>query len=366
MLQRRRPRDCHNRLACKKNCPQPKNANKPGDQWPFKIVQPSWNLLNAYSGRFAAALLRVSALLTLFRRSILVRQWRRSGYAHGHKRTRGNILTAIEIHVLFLSGRSQAIATDLHTGRRDNQQPAARINRWNLHRRRVSRIRQLVRITHRVPARPKRERNRVTIILLVDRKLYHRHSRRPCSGYLLQLAAFRQREIKTALAPEVSQRRLRLVLDLIFFTDNTVGALVLKNHHMGRNVDRLRVLGTLINIHLRGGCPRRDGLVEIDAVIHRAHEHRLRPESGVVESEFPLRAAFGTGDFLHPSLELDQDEIDSCRCLAGCAVHHRAVNRSRFGGSQRSKDERGEQSPPRGVKALHSAPPSPAPLPRHP
>src|SRR5260370_17934746 len=235
MLQRRRPRDCHNRLACKKNCTQPKNANKSGNQWPFQNVQPSGNLLNAYSGRFAAALLRVSALLTplltLFRRSILVRLWRRAGYAHGNQRARGNFLTVIEIHVLFLSGRSQAIAADLHTGRRDNQQPAARINRWNLHRRRVSRIRQLVGITHRVPARPERERNRVTIILLVDRKLYHRHSRWPCSGSLLQLAAFRQREIKTALAPERRQRRLRLVLHFLSSASNPVAPLALNIPH---------------------------------------------------------------------------------------------------------------------------------------
>src|SRR5260370_34148110 len=98
----------------------------------------------------------------------------------------------------------------------------------------------------------KRERNWLTSILLFARSSSRRLSRRPCSGYLLQLAAFRQREIKTALAPEVSQRRLRLVLDLIFFADNQVGAVGLENHHMGRNVDRLRVLARLINIHLRG------------------------------------------------------------------------------------------------------------------
>src|SRR5260370_295631 len=84
------------------------------------------------------------------------------------------------------------------------------------------------------------------------------HSRRPRRGHLLQLALFRQREIKTAVGPKVGQRRLRLVLDLIFLTDNHRRAIGLKDHHVGRNVDGLRVPGRLLNIHLRRSCTRRN------------------------------------------------------------------------------------------------------------
>jgi hypothetical protein len=46
----------------------------------------------------------------------------------------------------------------------------------------------------------------------------------------------------------------------------------------------------------------------------------------MVKREFPLRAAFGMSDFLHSTLKLDQDELNSRRCFAGRAVRHRAVN----------------------------------------
>jgi hypothetical protein len=42
--------------------------------------------------------------------------------------------------------------------------------------------------------------------------------------------------------------------------------------------------------------------------------------------------------FLHPSLKLDQDELDSCGCFAGRAVHYRAANRPGLGYRQRSQN----------------------------
>jgi hypothetical protein len=51
----------------------------------------------------------------------------------------------------------------------------------------------------------------------------------------------------------------------------------------------------------------------------------------MVKREFSLRAALGMGDFLHPSLELDEREFDSRRCFAGRAVHHCAADRPRPG-----------------------------------
>src|SRR6266480_2232826 len=100
-------------------------------------------------GAFASALLCISALRTLLRPGIRVRRGRRrSGNAHGHNRARWNILTAVEIHALFLPARSQTVAANLYTGWRNNHQPPARINRRNLYRRGVSRIRQLVGIPH--------------------------------------------------------------------------------------------------------------------------------------------------------------------------------------------------------------------------
>ena len=310
-------------------------------------------------------MLCISALRTLLRPGIRVRRGRRrSGNAHGHNRARWNILTAVKIHALFLSARSQTVPANLYTGGRNNHQPPARINRRNLYRRGVSRIRQLVGIPHRVITRPERERNRVMIIFLVDRSLHDRHSRRPGSGHLLKLALFRQCEIKSAVAPEVSYRRLRLVLYLVFFADIQRRAVWLKNHHVRRYVDRFRVLGRLINIHLRGGRARRNGVVEINAVIHCADEHRLRTKSGMVEREFPVRSALRVRYLLHPSLKLDQDELDSRGCFAGRAVLHRAANRPGLGYRQRSQNECAEQSQSHGVGAPHCALPSAGRVPR--
>src|SRR6266704_2350358 len=313
----------HDRLAGQQNRTQRKNTNESRDQWPFQNVQPSGNLLDTYSGWFAATLLGVSALLTplltLLRPGIRVRRRRGPGHAHGHDCACGNVLPAIEIHALFLSTRRQAIAADLHAGRRHNEQSAARINRWNPYRRR---------------------------------------------GYLLQLALFRQREIKTAVGPKVSQRRLRLVLDLIFLTDNHRRAIGLKDHHVGRNMDGIRVPGRLINIHLRRSRTRRHRLVEFDPVIHRADEHWLSAKSGMVKREFTLRPALGVGNFLHPSLELHQRKFNSCRRFAGGAVHHRATNRSRFGDCRRNHNECAEQSQTRPVSAPHGALPSAERVPR--
>ena len=70
------------------------------------------------------------------------------------------------------------------------------------------------------------------IILLVDGKLHDRHARWPGSGYLLELALFRQCEIKTTVAPEISHRRLRLVLYLVFFADSQRRTVRLKDHHV--------------------------------------------------------------------------------------------------------------------------------------
>src|SRR5882762_8668325 len=105
-------------------------------------------------------------------------------------------------------------------------------------------------------------------------------------------------------------------------------------------------------------------MVEIDAVIHGADEHRLRTESGMVKCEFPLRAAFGVSDFLHSTLKLDQDRLNSRRCFAGRAVSHRAANRPCLGYRSRSQNERAEQSQTVRVSALHCALPAVARVPR--
>ncbi len=312
----------------------------------------------------------VAALLTLFllafiRRGIRARRWCCAGDAHGHERARGNIIAAIEIHSLLLTARNQAFAADLHTGRRNNQQPAARINRGNLHRRRVSGISQFVGVPHRTIPRPKRKRDRIAIFLLVNRKLHHRHSRRPCGGYLLQLAVFRQCKIKTAFGLVVSRRRLRLVLDLIFFADGHRRAVWLEDHHVGRHVDRLRVLGRFINIHLRRARARRQRVVESHAVIHRPDQHRLRAKPRMVKRELSLRAALGMRDFLHSSLKLDKDKLNSRRRFAGCAIHHRAVNCSSLSNCrQRSQSEPGHERQTPAARTLHCAPPSAGRVPR--
>src|SRR5260370_30689349 len=112
--------------------------------------------------------------------------------------------------------------------------------------------------TRRPPPRAERKRNRIPIFLLIDRRLHPGPSRRPRGGYLLQLAILRYRKIKTALGSVESHRRLRLVLDLIFFTDNHLRARLLKNHHLGRNVDLLGVLFPFVNIHLSRAVASRD------------------------------------------------------------------------------------------------------------
>ena len=312
-------------------------------------------------------MLRVSALLapllTLIRPG--VRVGRRTGHAHGHSCTRRNILSAVEIHALLLPVRCQTITANLHARWRRDQQPATRINRGDFYCRGVSRIRQLVRVPHRIRPRPKRERNRIAIALFVDRHLHHRHSSRPGSGYMLKLALFRQCEIKTSFASVEGHRRLRLVLDLILFPDAHRRALRLKDHHMQRNVDRLGILGRLINIHLRRGRARRQGLVEIDPVIHRPYQHWLGANSRVVKREFPLCAALGMRDFLHSSEELYQYKFNSGRCLAGGAVHHGAVHRSCLSDCrQRSQNERGDETQARRARELHCAPPSAGRVPR--
>ena len=105
-------------------------------------------------------------------------------------------------------------------------------------------------------------------------------------------------------------------------------------------------------------------MIEINAVIHRADEHGLRTEPGMLKREFPLRAALGMGDFLHPPLKLDQDELNSRRCFASCAVHHRAANRPGLGYRQWSQHQCAEQCQTRGVRAPHGALPSAERVPR--
>jgi len=85
-----------------------KIQNKSSNQWPFQNVQPPGNLLDARAGRFAAAPAVHLGLVGLAPApGICVRRGRRrSGNAHGHNRARWNILTAVEIHALFLSARS--------------------------------------------------------------------------------------------------------------------------------------------------------------------------------------------------------------------------------------------------------------------
>src|SRR3989454_889600 len=117
-------------------------------------------------------------------------------------------------------------------------------------------------------------------------------------------------------------------------------------------------------INVRGGRARRNGVVEINAVIHRADENRLRTKSGMVEREFPVRSALRVRYLLHPSLKLDQDELDSRGCFAGRAVLHRAAHRPGLGYRQRSQNECAEQSQSHGVGAPHCALPSAGRVPR--
>src|SRR5438045_6927764 len=60
-------------------------------------------------------------------------------------------------------------------------------------------------------------------------------------------------------------------------------------------------------------------MIEINAVIHRADKHGLRTEPGMLKREFPLRAALGMGDFLHPPLRLIRVGLISPPALPGCA-----------------------------------------------
>jgi hypothetical protein len=62
---------------------------------------------------------------------------------------------------------------------------------------------------------------------------------------------------------------------------------------------------------LRGARARRNGVIEIDPVIHRADQHRLRAKSRVIKRKLSLYAALGVRDFLHASLKLDQHKFNS-------------------------------------------------------
>ena len=147
--------------------------------------------------------------------------WRRRARdVHGHKRARQDIPAAIEIHTLLLPAGSQAVAGDLYTRGRNDQETRTRIDRRNLHRCGVPGVRKLIRIANRVLTRPECKRNRVPVVLLIDRKLDDGHSRRPRGGYLLKFALFRQSEVESAIGAEIRLRRLGLVLDLIFFADD--------------------------------------------------------------------------------------------------------------------------------------------------
>src|SRR5437763_777205 len=55
---------------------------------------------------------------------------------------------------------------------------------------------------------------------------------------------------------------------------------------------------------MRRARARWQGLVEIDAAVRRADQHRLSSEPRMVKREFSLRPALGMRDLLHPPLTL--------------------------------------------------------------
>src|SRR5262249_36848250 len=143
---------------------------------------------------------------------------RRTRNVHSHQSSGKNVLPQVEIHSLFLARGSKTIAADLHAWRGHKEKPTG-INRWNLQRRRIVRVRQRVRITHGIVPRPKRERDGGTIFFFVHGNLREGHPRWPFGSHVSEFCFFRQLKVKSSIRAKIRMRRLRLVLDLIFLGD---------------------------------------------------------------------------------------------------------------------------------------------------
>ena len=65
--------------------------------------------------------------------------------------------------------------------------------------------------------------------------------------------------------------------------------------------------------------------MEIDALVHRSHQHGLRADGRIVKRELPLRIRLRIRHRLHPALQLHQDHLDRGGGLAGCCVRDFAL-----------------------------------------
>ena len=86
--------------------------------------------------------------------------------------------------------------------------------------------------------------------------------------------------------------------------------------------------------------PGRHRLVEIDAAIYGADEHRLGAETRIVEGKLSLRIGLRVGDRLHAALQLNQDYLHARRGLPGGAILHRAVNGSSSNNEEKTQSNK--------------------------
>src|SRR5207245_10685382 len=105
---------------------------------------------NRRAAGFPAAFLRISPLRTLIRSPVCVAARERCGArdVHSDERSSRNILAHIEIHSLLLPAGNQPVTADLYARGSHDQQPAARINRWNPPARGVVRVGQFVTVAY--------------------------------------------------------------------------------------------------------------------------------------------------------------------------------------------------------------------------
>src|SRR5580692_6348093 len=236
-------------LAQKQSHADRKDRRKPAEQNPFFVADARRSGFNrrvrarARAGGSVTPVGLVGAG-TARSRSVLRRR-RCAGNRDVHSRADFHGLFREDVVALFLPGRGEAGAGNLHRGRNDEQHALRVIRRVFAELGLIAGVRQNVGDPHTVISRLKRVGDGVAALAFVDRALAYGHSRRPEGRDLVEFGALRNREFEIAVLLEVGGGGIRIILNGIFLADHQLVAIRLEDQQAQRNLNRAGIRGGL-------------------------------------------------------------------------------------------------------------------------
>src|SRR5262249_55415003 len=118
-----------------------------------------------------------------------------------------------------------------------------------------------------------REVDCLNALTLVHWRLFHGHAGSASGGNFAELRALRQTEKERAAGTVVGDRRIRVVLDVVFLADFKVRARGLKNDRARRDGKGADLICGLEDLNVGIGGARWNGLVIVHALIDGAQKH---------------------------------------------------------------------------------------------